>query len=143
MISKNRQLLFDIGVVTSYLALSVWLISIIHGFGTTEFAYTMLTGLSGITTGWLVGLLAAPFSEKEQNRFSQLKTTIISFISGYLISKVEPLIKYVTTDINIIKEPTIGIRILIYFTSGAFAFIYMYSYRKYYLKQEDIIFEEK
>lgn len=144
-ISRNRQLIFDIIIVVSYLSFSVYIIHLFHkeGENCKELAYSLLVGLSGITIGWLIGLFASPFSNEEQKKFGQLSTVIIGFLSGYFLSKIEPLITHLTSNAEVFTQDLILIRFLIFLTSGIFGFLYMFSYRKYYLHGKDIRLADK
>jgi hypothetical protein len=71
LISRERQLIFDIIVVVLYLGFSIYLIYSFHAENTNkDLAYSLLVGLSGTTIGWLIGILATPFSSEEQEVWS-------------------------------------------------------------------------
>ena len=66
LISRKKQLYFDIAVVVLFLGLSIGLIWVYHnGDAPKEFAYSLLIGLCGLTIGWLIGILSTPFSGEE------------------------------------------------------------------------------
>ena len=43
----------------------------------------------GILLGWVVGLLATPFTEVDRQDFAALQKAIYAFMTGYLLSKVD------------------------------------------------------
>ncbi|MEE1886703.1 hypothetical protein [Pseudomonas carassii] len=58
-----------------------------------------LVALLGALTGWAVGILFAPFSSEEEQRFKGIGKVISAFVAGYLISKLDLFMKqYLFTD---------------------------------------------
>lgn len=52
-----------------------------------------LVALLGALTGWAVGILFAPFSSEEEQRFKGIGKVISAFVAGYLISKFDIFVK--------------------------------------------------
>jgi hypothetical protein len=52
----------------------------------------LLLALTGALIGWVVGILATPLSDAEGQRFGELAKVISGFVSGYLLSKLDPLV---------------------------------------------------
>src|SRR4051812_45046385 len=52
----------------------------------------ILSGLLGTALGWAVGLLLSPYNEAERSAFGELAKLVYGFISGYALSKLDPLI---------------------------------------------------
>ncbi len=52
----------------------------------------MLVGITFTALGWIVGILASPYSTDERSSFSDLAKLIYGFLSGYALSKLDPLI---------------------------------------------------
>jgi hypothetical protein len=48
----------------------------------------------GISVGWLVGIFIAPYTGAERTRFSEYAGAISTFISGYLVGKIDRLITH-------------------------------------------------
>ena len=134
---KNRKihLIIDITLITSFFVTMAWLIHLIHGWATKEFAYSSLIGIVGLTTGNLVGIYLSPFSKDEKKEFTKLQTTVLSFVVGFLASKVEPIMSYLMQDARIITDPAIGSRTVIFVICLIFSSIYSYVYRKYYIEE--------
>lgn len=58
-------------------------------------AYTallVLAGLGGGTSGWVAGILISPYSQSERSTFAEWSKLIYGFITGYAISKLDPLV---------------------------------------------------
>src|SRR4051794_5528670 len=62
----------------------------------------LLLALTGGLIGWVVGILATPLSDAEDQRFGELAKVISGFVSGYLLSKLDPLVS------AYLKAPTPG-----------------------------------
>ena len=97
----------------------------------SDYATTLLIQMCGIAIGWLLAFLASPRDEDEKAAFSLLTKTLSAFISGYLLSKVEPVIRAVLNS-DLPKSPALATRLLIFVTALALAFMNGYSYRLYY-----------
>lgn len=61
----------------------------------------MLVGIMGSALGWIVGILASPYSADERSSFSDLAKLIYGFLSGYILSKLDPLISHLLTPNSI------------------------------------------
>ena len=57
----------------------------------------VLYAILGAAVGWCAGILVAPFPE-EVARFAKFSKTLSAFISGYLISKLEVLWGFITSE---------------------------------------------
>ena len=136
--SKTKQKVFDVVLGMGYVLVTILLIYFFHDENYTAIALSLFIGLSGLTIGWLIGILATPFSDEEQKKFSQLKTTIIGFLSGYFLSKIEPVLSKITSDIDAITQDLTVMRFLIFIVCGIFGFISMFVYRRYYLNRKEV-----
>jgi hypothetical protein len=58
----------------------------------------ILAGLLGASLGWVVGLLVSPYNEGEQSAFGEYGKLIYGFLSGYLLSKFDPVIARALTE---------------------------------------------
>ncbi len=94
------------------------------------FAQTVLIGVGGWATGWLVGFLISPSTSQEIKKFSQAASTISAFISGFALAKLEPSLTPLFENGKLINEPIYGIRLLIFMICFAIAAINMYVYRE-------------
>lgn len=55
-------------------------------------AQNVLLCLVGSLFGWAVGMFFSPFDKDDASRFEYLGKTVAAFASGYVLSKVEPII---------------------------------------------------
>ena len=112
---------------------------IIHdGWNNSEFAFTLLIGTAGVVSGWLIGFLISPYTLIEEKRFSKLATAIIGFISGYVVSQIQPLISHLFEDLSVIDNPIYGARLLIFLTCLIIGSLNMYTYRLYIGRQSPV-----
>jgi hypothetical protein len=56
----------------------------------------VLSGITFSAFGWIVGILASPYSKKERSTFSELAKLIYGFASGYLLSKFDRVVNQLT-----------------------------------------------
>lgn len=63
----------------------------------------ILAGIAGAALGWIVGILMSPYNH-EQKMFSEVAKIGYGFLTGYVLSKVDPLINKLVgidkTDLN-------------------------------------------
>jgi hypothetical protein len=97
----------------------------------SEYATTLVVQMCGIALGWLLAFFASPRDEEEQATFSVYAKILSAFVSGYLLSKIEPLITAVL-NADLLKSQIPATRLLIFVTSMALAVMNGYSYRLYY-----------
>ena len=88
-------------------------------------------------------MVYSPFSEEEKTNFNTLSTVVVSFITGYLTSKLfEPILSNLVHDPEFVKTIEF-MRIIIYTIGVLFALISVYIYRKYYLQGKDVVYTDK
>ena len=58
----------------------------------------LLWGVSATVTGWLIGIVLSPYNVSEKKDFSALTKTVYGFITGYLLSKLDPLLTRVLSE---------------------------------------------
>src|SRR5262249_54299989 len=58
----------------------------------------VLSGLLGASLGWMVGILASPYDVIEKSAFGQFGTLIYGFLTGYVVSKFDPLLQKAIND---------------------------------------------
>jgi len=59
---------------------------------TLQDAYLSLALLVlGLTIGWILGVLSAPYTKKEETQFAAYAKAVSLFISGYLLGKIDRL----------------------------------------------------
>jgi MFS family permease len=57
-----------------------------------ERSHNFLLAVLGAVVGWALGMFFSPFDAADVQRFNFLGTAIATFISGYVLSKIDPLI---------------------------------------------------
>jgi hypothetical protein len=53
----------------------------------------VLSGLLGASLGWVIGILASPYDVTEESAFGKFGTLIYGFLTGYVVSKFDPLLQ--------------------------------------------------
>lgn len=71
------------------------LIKISSDKNSNEFSLNLLVSLLGGLFGWVLGNIASPVSEKEKAVFSELGAAIATFLSGYVVSKIDRFLEAV------------------------------------------------
>ena len=60
-----------------------------------RFYLNLLISLLGGLVGWILGNITSPTSDDEKNTFSQLGAAISTFLSGYVVSKLDRFLEKV------------------------------------------------
>lgn len=55
--------------------------------------------LMGASVGWLVGILAVPLNKNEQSTFGQFAKIIAGFLTGYFLSKFDPVLSWFVKEL--------------------------------------------
>jgi hypothetical protein len=92
---------------------------------------TSLVELAGVMLGSLFGLLASPKDEGEKKVFSAAVQAVSAFISGYVLSKIEPLINAALTVSLVTTSPS-NIRVTIFLIAVIIGFALTYFFRAYF-----------
>lgn len=82
-------------IIAAVVAVAIFLALgwIAYAYKTGEYmALLLLTGLVGASAGWVAGILASPYNPAEKGAFAELGKLIYGFLSGYVISKIDPLV---------------------------------------------------
>ena len=103
----------------------------IHQKEPVKFWLDFSTLIFGIACGWLIGTILSPTVKEESERFVKIGTAIGSFISGYVLSKVDPL----ASDLVKVGSWNIdsSLRLLMWITGTLAATMTIYALRAYYL----------
>lgn len=101
-----------------------------------------LLALVGAILGWLLGILIMPFDEREAKTFSVFIKVISGFITGYLLSKVDPLLTSLLaidprTGVAVIAEEAVARRVLITLCSFGISLLTVFSARAYWSAARD------
>jgi hypothetical protein len=108
------------------------LIALCYLLGRDDHSYSRngLACLSGATLGLALGTLISPYTEGEAQQFSSLLQAGSAFVSGYLLSKLDPLIeRYLKRD-NLPDVSTMQ-RIALFATSLALTTTVVFVNRQY------------
>jgi hypothetical protein len=97
---------------------------------------TYLVEFVGWAIGCLAGFLASPSDPRETERFSKVGTAIGFFISGYLLSKLEPSLRIIFENGVLVTNPLYGIRLAVFVAAFICGAVQMYVYR-YYSRPHD------
>jgi hypothetical protein len=96
----------------------------------------ILLALTGALIGWVVAILATPLSKDEGDRFGELAKIISGFVSGYLLSKVDPLIGALfaapANGPAVITNPHVAEEVLITLISFFIALLFVFGGRLYW-----------
>lgn len=78
----------------------------------------------GAAFGWVIGILASPYTIQEKDTFSTLSKLIYGFISGYVVSKVDKLLNSLLSP-PIQERPIVfaGIMITSFLTAVAVTYV--------------------
>lgn len=93
----------------------------------------ILSGTFGATLGWLAGVMATPYSVKEEQRLSRISTVIYGFLSGYALSKLDTLLTSMLFRPESADFKTNWVLVTIFLTSGVISFLVTYTNRSYWL----------
>src|SRR5262249_46226834 len=94
-----------------------------------HFAYSVVVGLTGIVIGWLIGVLVSPF-RWEESKFTDYGKALVTFVSGYVLSKIDPLIRAATGEGGALSEDYL-FRIGLFTICLGCSLIGMYIFRRY------------
>ncbi len=87
--SKWKKI-FDITMAIGFLILFPSLIGWYH-YANGKFSetpFSLIIWIFGMLVGTLMAMIFTPFSKEEKTNFDTLSTAIVSFLTGYLTSKV-------------------------------------------------------
>jgi 4-amino-4-deoxy-L-arabinose transferase-like glycosyltransferase len=90
-------------------------------------AVNLLIALLGTLAGWAIGMFFSPFDEKDAKRFEFLGKSVAAFLSGYALSKLDPLIfaqiERATKKPEEIAWPQVGIAIAGFLLGAVVVFV--------------------
>ena len=68
---------------------------------------------SGGLIGWILGILITPISDIERSRFSEFGKAIATFLTGFLLAKIERIFELAVQNKNDISDVFIGRSLLL------------------------------
>lgn len=103
-LGKNRWTIITSN--TSVVILWIALIWLAYQLGLEDNTYLLnwLICLLGVVIGWGVGFITSPSSDNESERFSGMTKTVSAFLSGYILSKLDPVIESLLESNQIFQE---------------------------------------
>jgi hypothetical protein len=96
----------------------------------------LLIVVAGLLIGWIVGMLMAPVSKKEEKYFPEYGKAITTFAAGYLVAKADKLFDLYFTDASDISELLIG-RVAMFVIAFSLGALLTYVWRSYPFEQRD------
>ena len=96
---------------------------------------TSIWAFVGVCLWWLIGIIIKPLSADEKSSFDVIAKVVSGFITGYLLSKIDPLINALLEVNNghaLIAEDFVAQRALIAFASFLASIILVFSARAYW-----------
>jgi hypothetical protein len=116
---------------------SIFGIALVVGFCWNADTIFRLLALTGAVLGWLLGVLVAPLNDREAKDFNVFIKVISGFITGYLLSKVDPLLAYLLainpdTHAPVLAEKEVAERVLITLSSFGISLLTVFSIRAYW-----------
>ena len=94
----------------------------------------ILAGAAGTALGWVIGIVVSPYSTSEQHSFASIGKIVYGFLSGYALSKFDPVIT------TLIRNPAdhnpttlLTVPAFVAFTSFLTAAAWTYVNRSYWL----------
>ena len=101
----------------------------------------ILTGIAGASLGWIIGILMSPYRH-ELSKFTELAKIAYGFLTGYILSKVDPLIAKLVSVDNITTQNSensdFAIIVTYFFASFITAISLTYISRSYWTSEEEI-----
>ena len=99
--------------------------------------YLMLLALLGGISGFILGIVAAPLTKKEAARFSEVGKVVSTFLSGYILSKLDPIITALVTPRNglpaPITAPPAAEQVMVTLAGAGLAFLFVLGARLYWM----------
>lgn len=95
-----------------------------------------LLALASAIVGWTVGVLATPFSKGEGKHFGDLAKVISGFFTGYLLSKIDPLVDRLFAaqpgGRGAMMDPQSAEQLLVALASFGIALLFVFNARLYW-----------
>ena len=95
-----------------------------------------LLALTAALVGWVVAILATPYSPDEERRFSEFAKILSGIVTGFLLSKIGPLLDALTRVPEggraAITQPRVAGEVLITLASFFIALLFVFGGRQYW-----------
>jgi len=93
---------------------------------------TYILCVCGCIFGWLIGIITTPYDDRDANKLSKFSTMAGTFISGYLLSKIDGLIGKVL-DPKTFFDSFTGLRVMLFISFFLLTWIVVFVFRVYTL----------
>lgn len=100
-------------------------------FGSPSFWTTVGVGVTGVVLGWVAGFLASPIGKPEGERFTSISGAIATFASGYLVSKLDPVVTALLVVPGRLATQAVAINVMVFISCFASGALIMYIVRQY------------
>jgi hypothetical protein len=100
------------------------------GEGTSPRRLNLLLAIAGGLIGWVVGILITPLSPGEQTQFSDYGKALSTFVTGYLVAKLDRLFDISIKETASVNEVFLA-RIMIFASAFALGALSTYVWRAY------------
>jgi hypothetical protein len=125
----NWKLVFT-GIFGFVLGTTLFVLCFQVGKSSEDHSINVAVMAAATTVGWLLGIVASPYDQSEQKRFSSVTRAVSAFVSGYLAAKLDALVNAVVAP-GMILNPLPGFRALLFLGAALLATIGTFAYRKY------------
>jgi hypothetical protein len=99
---------------------------------TLQDAYLSLALLVlGLTIGWVLGILSAPYTKKEETQFAVYAKAASVFVSGYLLGKVDRLATHILSP-EVLLKPMAAFRAVAFVAAVLLAALITRTFRVYW-----------
>jgi hypothetical protein len=107
-------------------AVLVW---IALGIG-TSFRINILILLTSGVIGWIVGILITPTTRNERTQFSEYGKALSTFVTGFLLAKVDKVFELTVTKAGDVNEVLLG-QLMLSASAFALGILLTFIWRKY------------
>jgi D-alanyl-lipoteichoic acid acyltransferase DltB (MBOAT superfamily) len=84
----------------------------------------------GISIGWVIGIIISPYDTSESKQFSIFAKTLATFISGYLIGKIDKFIEEIFKP-SFLFDSVNGFRMIAFVSVLLISMLITFIYRTY------------
>ena len=86
----------------------------------------------GLIIGWVVGILSAPYTKKEESQFAAYLKAASVFVSGYLLAKIDNLVSKILSP-EVLMMPIAAFRFIAFLAAILLAALITRAFRVYSL----------
>jgi uncharacterized membrane protein len=100
--------------------------------GNLQDAYLNLALLVlGLIIGWVLGILSAPYTKKEESQFAAYAKAASVFASGYLLAKIDSLATKILSP-DVLTKPIAAFRFIAFIAAVLLAALITRTFRVYW-----------